>query len=299
MLFHCSKFLSTQNVQTPGLEKGKTFFCLVSIFKRGSALDDLPETFRISGALEIRKRLREISGGKVLDVATGSGNLIEALMKMLKDYDRFIGIEVSIKELESARKKFEGQRTEFMEMDAEHLKFEDNYFDTVGISYSLHHLDNPCRVLAEMKRVLKPDGCFLVQESFSNGEQNEAQITHILQHHWNAEIDSLLGTIHHKTYSKQEIRDMVDGLGLSKLEAFESKIPITCLVCVKRFDCRGKGEVTFDQFVKDVDEKLRGLGKQVNLEKRGRLERRGERLKERMKKYGMANPSGLFFIGRK
>jgi len=262
-------------------------------------LDELPETFSISGALEIRNRLQEITGGKVLDVATGSGNLIEALMKMLKDYDCFIGIEISEKELESARKKFEGQRTEFVEMDAEHLKFEDNSFDTVCISYSLHHLNNAGTVLAEMKRVLKPDGYFLIQESFSDGEQDEAQKTHILQHHWNAEIDSLLGTIHHRTYSRQKIKEVIDSLRLSKLETFESTIPITCLVCDKRFDCRGKGEVTFDQFVKDVDEKLRGLGEQVDLEIRDRLKREGEKLKERMKEFGMANPSSLFFIGRK
>jgi ubiquinone/menaquinone biosynthesis C-methylase UbiE len=262
-------------------------------------LEDLPETFRASGALEIGKRLHKISGGKVLDVATGSGNLVEALMKILKDYDSFIGIEISKKELESARKKFEGQRTEFLEMDAEHLKFRDNFFDTVCISYSLHHLDNTGRVLAEMKRVLKPDGYLLVQESFSDGEQNEAQKTHILQHHWNAEIDSLLGTVHNRTYSRQKIKDVVERLRLSELETFESTIPITCLVCDKRFDCRGKGEVTSDQFVKDIDEKFRRLGQRVDLEIRDRLQREGEKLKERMKEYGMANPSSLFLIGRK
>ena len=262
-------------------------------------MDDLPETFRTSGALEIRKRLQKISGGKVLDVATGSGNLIEALMKMLKDYDCFIGIEISEKELESARKKFEGQRTEFIEMDAEHLKFEDNSFDTVCISYSLHHLNNAGTVLAEMKRVLKPDGYFLIQESFSDGEQDEAQKTHILQHHWNAEIDSILGTFHQKTYSKQEIKDIIESLRLSKLETYESTIPITCLVCSKRFDCKGKGEVTFDQFVKQTDDKVRRLDKHADLETRDRLKSESEKLKERMKKYGMANPSSLFLIGRK
>ena len=262
-------------------------------------MEDLPETFRTSGALEIRKRLQEISGGKVLDVATGSGNLIEALMKMLKDYDRFIGIEISEKELESARKKFGGQRTEFLEMDAGHLKFKDNSFDTVCISYSLHHLDNSDKVLAEMKRVVKPNGYFLVQEAFCDGKQSEAQKTHILQHHWNAEIDSILGTVHQKTYSKQKIKDIIESLRLSKLETYESTIPITCLVCNKRFDCKGKGEVTFDQFVKQTDDKVRRLDKHADLETRDRLKSEGEKLKERMKKYGMANPSSLLLIGRK
>jgi ubiquinone/menaquinone biosynthesis C-methylase UbiE len=262
-------------------------------------MEDIPETFRASGAVAIRKRLQEICGGKVLDVATGSGNFIEALVKMLKDYDCFVGIEILEKELKSARKKFEGMPVEFMKTDAEHLKFEDNCFDTVCISYSLHHLANTDRVLAEMMRVLKPNGYFLVQEMFNDGEQNEAQKTHILQHHWSAEIDSLLGTVHHKTYLKQKLKDIIESLPLSKLETFESTIPITCLVCDKRFDCKGKGEVTSDQFVKEIDDKLHRLGEHADLEIRDRLKREGKKLKERMKEYGIANPSSLFFVGRK
>ena len=261
-------------------------------------MDELPETFSISGALEIRNRLQEITGGKVLDVATGSGNLIEALMKMLKDYDCFIGIEISEKELESARKKFEGQRTEFVEMDAEHLKFEDNSFDTVCMSYSLHHLENIDGVLAEMKRVLKPGGYFIVQEEFSDGEQNEAQKTGILMNHLNCEIDSLLGIVHHKTYPKQKIKDMIDSLQLSGLETFESVQAVRCLICDRKFDCQGK-ESTIDEFAKMIDDDLRRLDKQVDLQVLDRLRKEGEGIKERMRKYGSANASSLFFIGRK
>jgi len=262
-------------------------------------LDDLPETFRTSGALEIRKRLREISGGKVLDVATGSGNFIDGLVKMLKDYDCFVGIEISEKDLKSARKRFEGMPMEFVEMDAGHLMFRDNSFDTVCISYSLHHLGNAGRVLTEMRRVLKPDGYFLVQEMFSDGEQDEAQKTHILQHHWNAEIDSLLGTVHHKTYRRQKIKNVIESLRLSKLETLDSTIPVDCLVCDKRLDCKGRGEVTFDQFSKEIDDKLRRLGEHADLEMLDRLKKESEKLKIRMREYGMANPSSLFFIGRK
>jgi hypothetical protein len=71
------------------------------------------------------------------------------------------------------------------------------------------------------------------------------------------------------------------------------------LVCDKRFKCKGKGEVTSDQFVKEIDDKLRRLGEHADLETRDRLKREGKKLKERMKEYGMANPSSLFLIGRK
>jgi ubiquinone/menaquinone biosynthesis C-methylase UbiE len=265
-------------------------------------MENLPEMLRTSGATEIRKKLQGISGGRILDVATGFGDFITTLMKMLKDYRYFVGVEISGKDLESARKRFEGLPVEFLEMDAECLKFEDNSFDTACISYSLHHLENIDRVLAEMKRVLKPDGYFVVQEEFSDGEQNEAQKTDILRHHWDSEIDSLLGIVHHKTYRKQKIKDIMDSLRLSELETFESTYSVGCLICDRKFDCdpkNGKGEVTVGQFVKEVDDSLRRLDEHADLEIGERLRREGEKLKERMRKYGAANASNLFFVGRK
>jgi SAM-dependent methyltransferase len=263
-------------------------------------MENLPERLRTSGAIEIRKRLGGISGGRILDVATGSGDFINTLTKMLKNYDCFIGIDTSRKDLESAKKRLEGKPAEFLEMDAEHLKFEDNSFDTVCTGYSLHHFGNIDRVLAETKRVLKPDGYFLVQEEFSAGEQSEAQRTDILRHHWYSEIDSLLGVVHHKTFSKQKIRDIMNSLQLTKLQTYVSTYAVRCLICDKKFDCcEGKGEVTSDQFAKEIDDNLRRLDKQVDFQVLERLRKEGEKLKERMREYGVANASNLFFIGRK
>lgn len=262
-------------------------------------MENLPEWLRTSGATEVRKKLQGISGGKILDVATSSGDFINTLMKMLKNHDYFVGIEISEKDLKSAKKQFKGQPVNFLKMDAGHLRFADNSFDTVCISYSLHHLEDIGKVLAEMKRVLKPAGYFLVQEEFRDGEQNEAQKTHILQHHWDSEIDSLLCIFHHKTYSKQEIKDLMDSLRLSKLETYESTVAVRCLICDRKFDCKGIGEVTIDQFAKEIDDSLRRLGEKVDLQVLDRLRKKGEQLKERMRKYGIANASSLFFVGRK
>ena len=263
-------------------------------------MENLPEGLRTSGVIEIRKRLGGISGGRILDVATGSGDFINTLMKMLKNYGCFIGIDTSRKDLESAKKRFEGKPVEFLEMDAEHLKFEDNSFDTVCTGYSLHHFGNIDRVLAETKRVLKPDGYFLVQEEFSAGEQSEAQRTDIFRHHWYSEIDSLLGIVHHKTFPKQKIMDIMNSLQLTKLQTYVSTYAVRCLICDKKFDCcEGKGEVTIDQFAKEIDDNLRRLDKQVDLQVLERLRKEGEKLKERMREYGVANASNLFFIGRK
>jgi len=57
-------------------------------------LENLPERLATSGAVKIRSRLSSISGGKVLDVATGSGDFIDTLMKVLKNYDYFVGVDI-------------------------------------------------------------------------------------------------------------------------------------------------------------------------------------------------------------
>lgn len=263
-------------------------------------MENLPEKLRASGAIGIRKRLEEISGGRILDVATGSGDFINTLTRMLKDYDSFIGIDTSVKDLESAKKRFEGKPVKFLEMDAEHLKFEDNSFDTVCTGYALHHFENVESVLAEAKRVLKPDGYFLVQEEFSAGEQSEAQRTDILRHHWDSRIDSLLGIFHRKTFTEQKIKDLMNSLQLTELQTYVSTYPVRCLICDKKTDCiEGKGEVTIDQFAKAIDDNLRRLDKQVNSQVIECLSSEGEELKKRMRKYGSANASNLFCIGRK
>jgi hypothetical protein len=74
------------------------------------------------------------------------------------------------------------------------------------------------------------------------------------------------------------------------------------LICDRKFDCdpkKGKGEVTIDQFAKEIDDNLRRLDEYAGLEIRERLKKEGEKLKGRMRKYGTANASILFLIGGK
>jgi ubiquinone/menaquinone biosynthesis C-methylase UbiE len=123
-------------------------------------VEELPKRLALSNAGKIAKKLRSVSGGRVLDVATGDGEFIDTLMQTLEDYDSFVGIDYcasdeSRKHMESAKKRLEGKPVRFFEINAESLKFQDESFDTVCISHSLHHLANIGKVLAEMKRVLK------------------------------------------------------------------------------------------------------------------------------------------------
>jgi len=263
-------------------------------------MENLPKGLATSGAMRIGKKLRSISGGKVLDVATADGGFIDTLMKALKDYDSFVGIDNSKKEVESAKKRFERQPVEIMEMNAEALEFENGSFDTVCISFSLHHLDKIHKVLAEMKRVLKSCGYFVIQEMYCDGEQTEAQETDMLQHHLDAEIDSLLGSTHNKTFTKQKIKDIANDLKLKEVEVFESTHYVKCLFCEEKLECEDpKNEKTINQSIKEIDNALDRLKNHPDLRTRTRLEEEGERLKEKIKKFGSAPASHLFFVGKK
>jgi len=269
-------------------------------WKVSADLENLPKRLAASGAVKIRVKLGSISVGKVLDIATGSGDFIDTLMKALKDYDCFVGIDISKKDLESAKKRFRDQPVKLMEMNAESLEFDDNSFDTVCMAYSLHHLDRIEKVLAEMRRVLKPGGNLIIQEEFCDGKQTGAQKANILQHAWEAQIDSLLGETHKTTFTKHRIEEIIGNLKLERVEIFESTHPVECLFCEKKFRCDDpKSEEEIDGSIKEINDNLKRLKEVADPKARIRLQKIGEELKERNRKFGNAHPSVLLAIGRK
>ncbi|CAG0947905.1 partial demethylmenaquinone methyltransferase / 2-methoxy-6-polyprenyl-1,4-benzoquinol methylase, partial [Anaerolineae bacterium] len=109
---------------------------------------------------------------------------------------------------------FKQDKIHFQSMDATRLDFPDASFDTVCIAYSLHHLENLPQAFAEMLRVLKPGGHFIIGEMYRDN-QTETQLTHVYLHHWWAAIDSALGITHRETYTRQNILDRLTNLNLS------------------------------------------------------------------------------------
>jgi len=194
-------------------------------------ITDLPESVGESGAIEVLTKLGTISGGDVLDVGTQKGDFINVLMKVLKEYNTFTGIDISEENLKEARELFKDKPVNFQPMNAESMNFQDHQFDTVCISFSLHHLENIDKVLAEMYRVLKPNGHFIVQEMYCDGEQSAAQQLDTLVHHLNAKVDSLMGIPHFETLTRQRLRNYVSRIGLRDIEVFDSTWSVKCLFC--------------------------------------------------------------------
>ena len=268
-------------------------------------MNDLPKGLASSNAPKIAQQLAIVSAGRVLDIATSGGGFIDTLIKTLKAYDSFIGIDYcpsdeSKEDMESARKRFEGKAVEFLEMNGENLQFEDESFDTVCISHALHHLASIDRVMAEMKRVLRKGGNFILQECYCDGEQTEAQRADELEHEWEARIDSLLGITHNKTLTRQHIREIASGLKLTEIEIFDATHPLDCLFCKRRHECEDpRNQATFHQSTKDIDSAIKRIENYPNLQIRMDLIEEGEKIKEAIAKSGASPASYLFVIGKK
>ena len=104
------------------------------------------------------------SGKKTLDYCCGDGGMTLFLAEHRAEA---IGIDISDVSIQNAkakalRKKLD-KRASFYVMDAENLKFEDDYFDLIVCNGVLHHLDVK-KAYPELARVLKPDGKIICDE---------------------------------------------------------------------------------------------------------------------------------------
>ena len=232
-----------------------------------------------------KQSLGDIAGGRVLDVATGEGGFVRILAKSLKSYAEIVGVDASEHNIETARTTFNQENIQFMPMDAEQLDFENESFDTVSISASLHHLANLREVLAEMKRVLKPGGHFIIAEMHRDG-QTEAQLTVVYLHHWKAEVDSALGALHNSTLARQELVDYVDDLGLGNVGFYDASDT----------DSDPMDEVRMGQLENLIDGNLQRL---EGMSRHGALKRRREELRQRLHEVGAQREPVLVVTGKK
>lgn len=258
---------------------------------------DIPDGLRESGAIRVRERLGTISGGDILDVGTQDGDFINTLIKTLRGYNSFVGIDISVDDLKKAREKFKDAPVDLMEMNAETISFPNNHFDTVCISYSIHHLENIDIVLAEMYRVLKPGGNFIIQELYSDGEQTEAQRLDKEVHDLNVNIDTILGIPHFEALTQQDLKDAVNKIGLSVVDIYESSWGVKCLFCKDARDCEDPlNKENVDFTIKDIDADLTRI---IDHPSYDELREVGESIKEKVKVTGKSAASVMYFLGKK
>lgn len=113
----------------------------------------------------VTRKLRPLlpAGGKVLDVACGTGDLSIALFEKFENTgSEVVGVDFCRPMLELAAKK--NRQLSFVEGDALRLPFDDGAFDAVTIAFGLRNLSSLEGGLKELRRVLKPQGWAAILE---------------------------------------------------------------------------------------------------------------------------------------
>lgn len=106
-------------------------------------------------------RVRRPEGGRVLDVATGTGSVAIELARSM-EAPSIIGLDQSHpmirRGVQRAASEGLSGRIRFVLGQGERLPFPDETFNVVTFSYLLRYVDRPAETLVEMARVVRPGG---------------------------------------------------------------------------------------------------------------------------------------------
>lgn len=154
-----------QTSQSPNPEKIRSMFAQIAAkYDRGNSVLSM-------GIHHLwRKTLVKLSGAqmgmKVLDCATGTGDLAIAFKKVVGPAGDVTGTDFCAEMLipAPAKAKALGLTIQFEQADVLKLQYPDNTFDIVSISFGIRNVADPVQALREMARVTKPGGCVMVLE---------------------------------------------------------------------------------------------------------------------------------------
>ena len=106
------------------------------------------------------------TGMKVLDIGPGPGTITTGLANVVYPGITY-GIDKDPEQVATATRKAQAERTPntiFLQGDAQHLPFPDDFFDAVHVHALLHTTRAVAPILNEAKRVLMPSGLLAVRE---------------------------------------------------------------------------------------------------------------------------------------
>jgi demethylmenaquinone methyltransferase/2-methoxy-6-polyprenyl-1,4-benzoquinol methylase len=144
------------------------------MFDRIAGVYDLMNTAMTAG-LHHRWRARAVDmamvgpGSRVLDVATGTGDLAMELARRVSPGGQVLGSDFAEGMLERARAKAatgqaDAVRPRFEWADAMELPYPDDSFDSATVGFGARNFDDLQQGLAEMVRVVRPGGRVVVLE---------------------------------------------------------------------------------------------------------------------------------------
>ena len=114
----------------------------------------------------VMKELRKVNPERILDLATGTGDL--AILASKTKPKEIVGVDLSSAMLHVGKEKIRKRNLQdLIRMEqgaAENLPLEDNYFDLAMVAFGVRNFADLERGLREINRTLKPGGSLIVLE---------------------------------------------------------------------------------------------------------------------------------------
>jgi len=107
------------------------------------------------------QEINKLLPGQLLEIGVGNGSHL----KLYKTH-QVTGIDTSFSMLDIAKKQ-KVDNIQLLQMNGEELLFPDQTFDYVILSHVIAVVDDPEKVLAEVDRVLKPNGQIFILNHFT------------------------------------------------------------------------------------------------------------------------------------
>jgi ubiquinone/menaquinone biosynthesis C-methylase UbiE len=150
------------------------------------------------GRLLRKKKYDVTQAKKVLDIGSGAGQIMKHVLKQTGSDTQVIGFDLSQQMLVRARNRINNDRADYIAGDLRHLPFADNTFDSVTCGWVIEYFQDPHPALAEINRVLTPNGSALILATEDNytGAMNSRT--------WKC-----------RTYNRQEFEESCEAAGLS------------------------------------------------------------------------------------
>ena len=162
---------------------------------------------------------------KNLEFACGTGQLT---FRIVKEDMLWFAIDYAEKMIAEAKKRGTQNNILYEVQDATKLTYRDSFFDCVIIANALHIMPEPEKALAEIKRVLKPDG-ILLAPTFTHKNMG-------IRAKAKSRLLRLFGFPLYHSWSPESYCDFLqeNGWKIEKQVVIEASFPMTYVKCRKR-----------------------------------------------------------------
>ena len=109
-------------------------------------------------AQDLAGRLTDITEGRILETAAGTGIVTRAMAKTLPPQVEITATDLNQAMLDHAQTRLQAPHVRWLQADAQALPFESSSFDAVVCQFGVMFFPEKAKAFAEARRMLRPGG---------------------------------------------------------------------------------------------------------------------------------------------